>query len=171
MTIESEEFYNLCQRYRFASIGNQDEVSAAYQDLIKFIDGKVGKGIAPRLQSHLIMDKAEKNQVKPVTPDFFQLENGSEYWFECPDDAAIIGDLTDVEIGTEYDVFASHTYRQTYRVTKLPDEKDDDTEVELVSSQRTYYTSPPDQSAKIAEREAEVARLKAITLMLLKSPS
>lgn len=49
MTIESEEFYNLCQRYRFASIGNQDEVSAAYQDLIKFID-----------------DKAKKSQVEPV---------------------------------------------------------------------------------------------------------
>ena len=33
------------------------------------------------------------------------------------------------------------------------------------------YTSPPDQSAKIAELEAEIARLKAIALMLLKSPS
>ena len=33
------------------------------------------------------------------------------------------------------------------------------------------YTSPPNQSAKIAELEAEIARLKAITLMLLKSPS
>ena len=33
------------------------------------------------------------------------------------------------------------------------------------------YTSPLDQSAKIAELEAEIARLNAITLMLLKSPS
>ena len=33
------------------------------------------------------------------------------------------------------------------------------------------YTAPPNQSAKIAELEAEIARLKAITLMLLKSPS
>ena len=33
------------------------------------------------------------------------------------------------------------------------------------------FTSPPDQSAKIVELEAEIERLKAITLMLLKSPS
>ena len=30
------------------------------------------------------------------------------------------------------------------------------------------FTSPPDQSAKIVELEAEIARLKAITLMLLR---
>jgi len=90
-----------------------------------------------------LLDKAAISQDEPVSPDFFKLDDGSEYWFECPDDEAIIGDLSNVKVDTEYDVWASHTYRQTYRVTKLPDEKDDDTEVELVSSQRSYYTSPP----------------------------
>ena len=41
MTIESEEFYNLCQRYRFANICNQAEVSEVYQDLINFIDAEI----------------------------------------------------------------------------------------------------------------------------------
>ena len=41
MTIESEEFYNLCHRYRFANICNQAEVSVVYQDLINFIDAEI----------------------------------------------------------------------------------------------------------------------------------
>ena len=89
-----------------------------------------------------LLEKATPCGDKPVKADFYQLDNGSDYWYECPDDEAIISDLDDAVIGTEYTVFASHTYRQTYRITKIPDETSDDTEVELVSSQRSYYTTP-----------------------------
>jgi hypothetical protein len=96
------------------------------------------------------VDAVNVRDSEPVTPDFFQLENGSDYWYERPDDDSIIGDLIDVQIGTEYEVLASHTYRQTYRITKVPDETDDDTLVELVKSDRSYFTTPqPEQSANI----------------------
>lgn len=98
-----------------------------------------------------LLNKAPSVEPVAVVPDFFQLDNGSDYWYECPDDDAILSDLDDITLGTEYTVFASHTYRQTYRVVKIPDENDDDTLVELVSSQRKYYTSPPQAEARIAD--------------------
>lgn len=96
-----------------------------------------------RAEISALLDKAPSVEPVEVVPDFFQLDNGSDYWYECPDDEAILSDLDDITLGTEYTVFASHTYRQTYRVVKIPDENDDDTLVELVSSQRKYFTSPP----------------------------
>lgn len=37
-TIESEQFYNLCQAYRHMPITMQKETVAAYQELIAYID-------------------------------------------------------------------------------------------------------------------------------------
>lgn len=113
-----------------------------------------------------LLDKATPCGDKPVEADFFQLDNGGDYWHECPDDDAIISDLDDAIVGTEYSVFASHTYRQTYRITKIPDETSDDTEVELVSSQRSYYTSPkpaiPEGYALVSIEPTEAMVLNAI---------
>lgn len=37
-TIENVDFFNLCQNYRFANPGNQEEVIKAYKALIDYID-------------------------------------------------------------------------------------------------------------------------------------
>jgi hypothetical protein len=41
MTIETEEFYNLCQIYRHTPITDQLAVTVAYQELIKHINDKM----------------------------------------------------------------------------------------------------------------------------------
>ena len=87
MTIESEEFYNLCQRYRFANICNQAEVSEVYQDLINFIDAEITS-----LREQL--EKAKKdgkryNRLRVLGCAVFgsnQLENGTVIRFQTLDE-------------------------------------------------------------------------------------
>jgi hypothetical protein len=43
MTIESEEFYNLCQAYRHAPVTDQGRVCESYQALIEYIDRKINE--------------------------------------------------------------------------------------------------------------------------------
>lgn len=95
-------------------------------------------------------------------PEYFSITDGDN-WFECPDDSAILDCVHPVSVGTEYEVMAAYpSIRQTYRITKIPDDVNDDTEVELIaSSGDLLYTHTPDSAARIAEQDARIEELEA----------
>lgn len=93
-----------------------------------------------------------KSEDKPVEPKYFSITDGDN-WFECPDDSAILDCLVHpIEVGAEYEVDASYgSFKQTYRVVKVPDEKDDDYLVELVSSSGRKLFTTPQPSTDVSE--------------------
>jgi hypothetical protein len=102
-------------------------------------------------------------QGEPVTPDYFMHVDSDDAWFERPDDTCILEDAfrsdDELVVGAEYEVYASHTYKQKYRVTKVPDDVDDDTLVELISSDRQYYTKPsPPIVGELVKALEEIAK-------------
>jgi hypothetical protein len=63
----------------------------------------------------------------------FRNPHNDDQWLEHPADSEIIDPFDDaIEIGFEYDIVAGSYTTQRYRVTKVPDDVSDDTEVELV---------------------------------------
>lgn len=94
-------------------------------------------------------------------PEYFSITDGDN-WFECPDDSAILDCVHPVSVGTEYEVMAAYpSIRQTYRITKIPDEVNDDLEVELISSSGDQlFTYPPSAASKIAEQDARIKELE-----------
>ena len=89
--------------------------------------------------------------VEPVTPDYFEHEDDDDTWRECPDDCDIIESAggSDLIIGSEYECEVAWRGKQRFRVTKLPDDADDDYEVKLISSSHDFYTADQLTAARL----------------------
>lgn len=132
-----------------------------------YADNKDKLHLTDRIAAQNVWQAAKQSmqgEDKPVLPDYFMQVDSDNDWFETPDDMCVIEDAFpiegDLKVGAEYEVYASHTYKQKYRITKVPDSVNDDTLVELVSTERQYYTHAPEDAAVIADLQAQVEALR-----------
>lgn len=107
------------------------------------------------------LPSVQEGEAIEVEPRYFS-DNEGDSWFDCPDDIEFLGNIDPLEVGTEYELDVAYkNATRRYKVTKVPDETSDDYEVELVSHKGPrYFTYPPSAAAKIAEQDAEIARLQ-----------
>jgi hypothetical protein len=83
-----------------------------------------------------------------LEPDRYWPEGDADRGFDCPDDIEIVEGL---KVGDTYVLHEAYYFDATYRVTKAPDETNDDYEVERVDYIDVFTTPQASAGVKVPE--------------------
>lgn len=105
------------------------------------------------------LQEANKPKPEPVTPDVYS-NDGGEYWVQHPADCDIFSDWDDEpKVGDEYGLQVCWTGKQIFRITEIEDGSVK--KVELIESDKAYYTTPPTREPLTKEQRGAI--LKALS--------
>ena len=81
----------------------------------------------------------EQPAQEPVGFRAYSCDEG-EYWHDCPDDIDIVDGR---KLGEEFELLCSYeSYVMKFKITKVPDDVDDEYEVECIDEMPKLYTHP-----------------------------
>lgn len=106
---------------------------------VKHPDGSFSQadmsGLVVMTRSEMSSIIAPAQPSMPVSDADMFSPNDGDNWYECIDDAAIVGHM---EVGQEFTVLASReAWEERYVVTKVPDDESDEYEVKLIAAHDT----------------------------------
>ena len=81
----------------------------------------------------------EQPAQEPVGFDAYSCDEG-DYWHDCPDDIDIVNGR---KLGEEFELLCAYqSYVMKFKITKVPDDVDDEYEVECIDEMPKLYTHP-----------------------------
>ena len=81
----------------------------------------------------------EQPAQEPVGFDAYSCDEG-DYWHDCPDDIDIVDGR---KLGEEFELLCAYqSHVMKFKITKVPDDVDDDYEVECIDEMPKLYTHP-----------------------------
>lgn len=83
------------------------------------------------------LEQWEKKNYRVSKPDWYKNPT-TEQWFECPDDAQILEDLSELNVGHVIELDVCWNGTQKFLVVKIPDAENDDANFELVEGTTLY---------------------------------
>ena len=151
---------------RAACLNQCTEKFASYEDWwnshTSGISAKIRRYITEDYQAMLAAAPTAQAEPgsKPLRPNCYWKPDDTESPYDCCDDLDIINDLfyDGAKVGDEYELNEAHYFPAKFRIVKIPDDTNDDYEVERISG-KDLYTHAPDNAAALSAKEETIAEI------------